>query len=90
MDFRGACMGKSEMGDFFESIVSIPAPFNMIVLIVLIGCGAGVIGSITKQIRKYACHRQELEFKRELIDRGMSADEVERVVQAGRSNVHDA
>jgi hypothetical protein len=82
------------MSSVFDSIVSIPAPFNMIVLIVLIGCGASVIGSIAKQIRKILCHRQELEFKRELIDRGMSADEVERIVSAGhaagRSPVDDA
>jgi hypothetical protein len=71
------------MSNILDSIMSMQAPFNMIVLIVLIGCTAGVIGSIAKQIRKIACHRQELEFKRELIDRGMSADEVERVVRAG-------
>ena len=78
------------MSDFFNSIVSIPPPFNMIVLIVLIGCGAGVIGGFTKQVRKYACHRQELDFKRELIDRGMSAEEIERVVLAGRTFGNDA
>ena len=70
------------MLEVLQKIVSIEAPFNMIVLIVLIGCGAGVISSIAKEIRKYGCHRHDIEFKRELVDRGMSAEEIERIVQA--------
>lgn len=73
---------QSFMGEALKTIITIPPPFNMIVLIVLIGTLAGLIGGIAKQIRRFACHRQELEFKRELVDRGMSAEEIERVVQA--------
>jgi hypothetical protein len=70
------------MSDLVHSIISIPPPFNMIVLIVLIVATAGVVGTIVKQVRKYACHRQELEFKRELLDRGLPVDEIERIVRA--------
>ena len=70
------------MLDMLQMIVSIQQPFNMIVLVVLIGCGAGVISSIAKEIRKYGCHRHDIEFKRELVDRGMSAEEIERIVKA--------
>ena len=65
----------------FESILSIPPPFNMVVLIVLICVVGGIVTSTMKQIRKFACHRQELEFKREMLDRGMSIDEIERIVE---------
>ena len=57
-------------------------PFNMIVLIMLFGCAAGVLGTIATQIRKYGCHRQDIDFKRELVDRGLPAEEIERIVAA--------
>ena len=70
------------MSSFFDSIVAIPAPFNMVVLIVLIGSVAGVIGTIAKEVRKYLCHRTEMELKREMLDRGMKSQEIERVMKA--------
>lgn len=48
----------------------------------MVMCGAGIVTSLFKQIRKFACQRQELEFKREMVDRGMSVEEIERLVQA--------
>lgn len=65
-----------------QSIISIPVPFNMVVLVVLLLSTAGVFGSLFKQVRKFACHRAELAFKRDLLDRGMTADEVEQIVRA--------
>ena len=70
------------MSEAIRSIIDIPVPFNMIVLVVLFGTAAGLIGTIAKQMRKWACHRQDMEFKRELLDRGMGVDEIERVVRA--------
>ena len=70
------------MSSFLDSIVAIPAPFNMVVLIVLIGSVAGVIGTIAKEVRKYLCHRTEMELKREMLDRGMKSQEIERVMKA--------
>jgi len=68
------------MHDLGELMQNVPPPFNMVVYIMLIVCGSGVLTSVFKQIRKFACHRQELDFKRELLDRGMSVEEIERVV----------
>ena len=68
------------MSEFFRDIMSMQSPFNMIVLIVLFGCVAGVLSTIVKQIRKYACHRHEMELKRELVERGLSAEEIQRIV----------
>jgi hypothetical protein len=70
------------MANAIQSITSIPPPFNMIVLIVLIVMAASLAGSIATQVRKWACHRQEIEFKRELLDRGLAIEEIERMIQA--------
>ena len=65
-----------------EFLLSIPPPFNMIVAIVLICSVAGIFASIATQARKYACHRQELEFKQEMVDRGMTAEEIDQICRA--------
>ena len=70
------------MSEMFQSIINIPPPFNMIVLIVLFGSLASVLGTIAWQISAVAIHRQELTFKRELVERGMTAEEIERIVRA--------
>ena len=70
------------MTEFFRGIVNMPVPFNMVVVVVLIGCATGVLIEIAKQIRKFGCHRQDIEFKRELVERGLGADEIERIVQS--------
>ncbi len=75
------------MQDFIQLIQSVPPPFNMVICIVLIICSSSVVASIFKQIRKYACHRQELEFKREMLDRGMPLEEVEQVVRASSKDL---
>ncbi len=70
------------MSSFLEAITSIQAPFNMVVLVVLIGCGAGVITTIASEIRKYMCHREDADLKRDMLARGMSPSEIEQVVEA--------
>ena len=74
----------SSVTDLFKGIMDMPAPFNMVVLVVLIVFTAGIFTSLFKQIRKYACHRQDVELKRELVERGLSAEEIERILAAGR------
>lgn len=64
-----------------DKVLAIPVPFNMIIVMVAIIFGTGIITSIAKQIRKYFCLREELDFKREMIDRGMTPEEVERLVK---------
>ena len=74
--------GDQRVLELFNAIVNMQTPFNMIVLITLFGCAAGVLTGIATQIRKYGCHCQDISFKRELVDRGLSAEEIERIVQA--------
>jgi hypothetical protein len=70
------------MSEIIKSIMSIGAPFNMVVLIVLIGSLCTLIGTIASQLRIFANHRAEVQLKRELVERGLSVDEIERVIQA--------
>ena len=69
------------MQDFFQSL-SLSSPFGMIVAVVLIGSVCGVIGTIVAQIRIYATHRADVQLKRELVERGLNVEEIERVVAA--------
>jgi hypothetical protein len=58
---------------------------NWIVLLILGGAATGVITSLAKQLRKYGCFRQEVALKRELVERGLSVEEIERVIAAKSS-----
>jgi hypothetical protein len=68
--------------DLIDKVLAIPVPFNMIIVIMAIIFGTGIITSVAKQVRKYLCLREELLFKREMIDRGMSPAEVEKLVKS--------
>lgn len=70
------------MIDLFQGIIQMPVPFNMIVLICLFFAVTGMISAIAKEIRKYGCHRQDIDFKRELVDRGLDGEEIVRIVAA--------
>jgi hypothetical protein len=69
------------MSSFLDAIAALPTPFNFIVFLVLIGSVAGVIGAIAKEVRKFLCHRDEIELKREMLDRGMESQEIDRAMR---------
>jgi hypothetical protein len=58
---------------------------NWVVLLILGGAATGVITSLAKHLRKYGCFRQEVALKRELVERGLSVEEIERVIAAKSS-----
>ena len=60
---------------------------NWFLTLVLIFAGASLIGTLAKQARKYACHQQELALKRDLVERGLTVEEIERIIAA---NSHSA
>jgi hypothetical protein len=72
----------ADISDAFRTLFD-----NWIVTIVFICVGASLIGSIAKQFRKYGCYRQEVALKRDLVERGLSVDEIERVVGAKSASV---
>ncbi len=71
------------MNEIIHQILSMPPPFNMVTVIVVVVMGVGLITSVAREIRKYASHRESMEVIRELADRGMSADQIERLLKAG-------
>lgn len=70
------------MDELLQSLTRNGSPFGMIVLVVLIGSVVGVISTIAAQIRIYATHRADVGLKRELVERGLNVDEIERVMAA--------
>jgi hypothetical protein len=72
------------MLEMLRMIVSITPPFNMVVLIMLIIITGTTITAIAKEVRTFFCFREDLEFKREMVARGISVEEVERLMLAGK------
>ncbi|HEX4415929.1 MAG TPA: hypothetical protein VH107_20020 [Lacipirellulaceae bacterium] len=70
------------MSEIIKEIMSIGVPFNMIVFVVAIGSACTLLGTLAMQIRIFANHRAEVQLKRELVERGLSIDEIERVIRA--------
>ena len=71
------------MSEIITQILSMPPPFNMVVVIVSVVMCAKVVTSIASEIRKYASHRESAEVIRDLAERGMSAEQIERILNAG-------
>ncbi len=76
------------MVQLLELIRGWGGPFSMVAtlclitaLVAVVGAIAALMGTIAKEIREYAGHRHELEYKRELLDSGMTVDEVERLIE---------
>jgi hypothetical protein len=76
--------------ELFKGIMAMGSPWNMIVLVVLITCTTGVFTSMFKQMRKYGCYRRDVDLKRDLVERGLSVDEIERIVAAKSSANKDS
>lgn len=67
------------MSDFFDLVSVMPPPFNMVVLIVAIGCAASVVKGVVKQVRIFADNEADRRLKREMIDNGLSVEEAQRI-----------
>jgi hypothetical protein len=59
---------------------------RFVLIIVAIGCATGVLlgtlGIVTSAISSFHRRRAEMELKREMLDRGMSADEIAKVIES--------
>ena len=76
MAFNEFIRGMS-MSEAFKILFS-----NWIALSFVVLCLISVVSIVAKQTRKFASHRQELAFNRDLVERGLSVDEIERLVAA--------
>ena len=66
-----------------EILDFLPVPFNFIIVIMIVIFGSMVLMAIIGEIGKYARHRHLTELKRDLLDRGMSANEIHAIIEAG-------
>jgi hypothetical protein len=61
---------------------------EMIALLIVVGIGSfvavilGSLGLVTSMVNSIQRHRAELSFKREMVERGMSAEDIARVIEA--------
>jgi hypothetical protein len=63
----------------------IDADERFVLLIIAIGCGTGIIlgtfGILSGAINTIHRRRAEMDLKRDMIERGMSADEIARIIE---------
>ena len=75
-----------ETDQWAEVFFGLDADQRFVLMIIAIGCATGVIctivGCVSGAITSYHRHRADLELKRELLDRGLSAEEIARVVES--------
>src|SRR3989304_10389678 len=61
---------------------------RFVLMIIAIGCATGVICTVVGCVSGAAStmhrHRMETEMKRDMLDRGMSADEIAKVVESSQ------
>src|SRR4051794_210583 len=83
-----ACLNRIPLlADWATSTLTEFDPTKRFALIVIVlGCAVGVIctliGTISSTINSIHRRRVEADMKREMIDRGMSADEITKVIEA--------
>ena len=74
------------MSELLTKVLEVPIPFNFLIVFFALGTILGVIGVIVMEVRKFATHRLDLNMKREMLGQGMTPEEIERVLQAGRDS----
>jgi hypothetical protein len=76
----------SVSGAFSDLLTNISPEQRFIVVIVTIGCILGgilgLVGIISKTVGSIHRHRAEMDLKREMIDRGMSADDIAKIIES--------
>jgi CheY-specific phosphatase CheX len=69
----------------FDWSVLFSNPFGWLSVAVVAGVIGSIAGSIATNWRKVRESEHAISLKQSMIDRGMSADEIERVLNAGRT-----
>jgi hypothetical protein len=68
--------------DALNSLLNVDSPAKFFVVIALIVSAAVVFVAIVVLLSTLSTHNAELQFKRDLVERGLSVDETERIVSA--------
>lgn len=67
--------------DAFSSLLTLPPPFNMIVLIVALTSAVSIIKVVAKQVRIFADNEADRRLKREMIESGLSVSEASTLAE---------
>ena len=70
------------MLESLNSLLNVDSHAKLLVMIALIGCVVVVVTTIVVQLGTLSTQKAELQFKRDLVERGLSVDEIERIVSA--------
>jgi hypothetical protein len=73
-----------------DTLLNFDSPGKFFVVLALIAAVAGTIITAVVQLSGYASHRADLNFKREMVERGLSVEEIERVLTAKSANTTQA
>jgi hypothetical protein len=65
-----------------DTLLNFDSPAKFFVVLAVIGSVAATIITVVVQLSRYASHRADLNFKREMVERGLSVEEIERVLAA--------
>jgi hypothetical protein len=75
-----------QIGSWADFVVGIDPHQRWLILVIAISCSVGLIislaGIVMKSITSMQRHRADTALKREMIERGMSADEIATIIQA--------
>jgi H+/Cl- antiporter ClcA len=86
-------MSPVVQNSWVDVLMSIEPGQRWLLLVIAIGCSVGLIlglaGLLMRGISSIQKHRAELALKREMLERGMSADEIATVIAAssGKTSV---
>lgn len=72
----------AETDSWAQSFFGLDENERFVVLIVAIGCGTGVLLALAGMGMSVLRHRADNELKRDMLDRGMSAEEIAQVISA--------
>jgi hypothetical protein len=86
LSFHNALLAFQDASFWSSAFEGIDADKRFVLLIVGIGCGTGIIlgtlGILSGAISSVHRRRAEMELKRDMIDRGMSADEIAKIIES--------
>lgn len=70
------------MTQLIEMIQGMGVPFSTAIVIVAIISFAMLVFVVAAMIEAFVRHRQDLQFKRDMLERGLSIEEIERLIGA--------
>ena len=77
---------RSAADPWAQTLFGLDAEKRFVLLVVAIGCSVGVIlgtlGILSSTINVVHRRRMEADMKRDMIERGMSADEIAKIIEA--------